>query len=894
MSQIYKNCYYLLFTTILVLSATALEATNVPVEEAKKVAITAFASKSVTKERSAKDLKITDTYTQMLGDKPAYYIFNIEPKGFIIISAEDDYNTVLGFSDESRLQLDNTERMSFIYGNLHEHEQRIEYIRTHDYKPAPEVSQEWDRFRSSSVEVFSGRSPEGMVIPPLTTTTWNQGKYYNAYTPVDNVDPEAPDGRTFCGCAPIAMAQMIKYHNYPATGNGAIKYEDPDYGEQAVDFCRPYDWNAMPDSLTDYNDDVSEFIYHVGASTQTFYSTVYTETYISYMRDAMVNFWNYDSAASWFLDRDNEFADVAISDLNKGRPVVLTGQAWNNGVFGGAHTWIADGYGYSPSTGDPFFHFNWGWGGDNDGWFLDATGSWAPIPFSSGIRPITYYWERYVIHNIFPAEENCGAPNYIYINSVSPFRASFASDYVTEYEKTINFRYRKVGSNDWVELPTTTTYYSGTQVLEPETDYEVQVRKQCCEGSWSKYSQSEFFTTPEYVNVNPCETLRSSKLTTSSITETNAYIYTSQPYGKVNNQFRYRFKGALLWSYSDISSNYYRYLSNLEPGTEYEYQIRHTCAQGEWTEYSASATFTTEGQVTTCTVTYPLDLFTSSTTEKNTYIYTTQPYGKVLNDFRYKPVGSTDWTTTSTDDNYYRFLSGLTLGTEYEFQVRHQCDGVNYTDWSTSAHFTTLGGVMDCDAINGDILYTSSISKSNAYVYTPQPYGQVANQFRYRVTGTTTWTNSTVSTLYYRYLSNLQAGKTYEFQTSHECAISSWSPWSSSKTFTTLNAFGGGGSVGKILPPYEDAGFDPVLFVELEAKVYPNPATDIVSFESNEQFTEDSMLKLIDLSGQVVREVILPVGEREKTIDLEQLASGLYVIHYSNGYNTTIEKIIKR
>ena len=132
-----------------------------------------------------------------------------------------------------------------------------------------------------------------------------------------------------------------------------------------------------------------------------------------------MEFFNYDEAADWFFDFDNEFARVAINDLNQGRPLMLSGEAYNGNVFAGAHTWVADGYGFflEPIGDQPdeYFHFNWGWGGDNNGWFLDTqNAAWNPIPGTFGTEQITFWWQRYVIHNIFPAENNCGAPKTLY------------------------------------------------------------------------------------------------------------------------------------------------------------------------------------------------------------------------------------------------------------------------------------------------------------------------------------------------------------------------------------------------------------------------------------------------------------------------------------------------
>lgn len=443
----------ILISALLGLMSVNLSASQVPMEKAKEIARTAFALKANTNVKRAQDIQVAETFTQTTEEDVAYYIFNMKPQGFVVVSAEDDYNAILAFSDEGSFNWEDKQSSWPAMSTLGKHERRIAYHRANNIKPTPSISKEWEVLETYNMaQAFGRNDPEGMVIAPLTTTKWNQGEYYNAFTPRD-ADPESIAGGTYCGCAPMAMAQVLKYHNYPDIGNGVISYDDPQYGNIEVDFCRDYDWSNMPDSLTGPNDDVAEFIYHVGASTQSEFSITYTSTFTSHMRDALVEYWNYDESVNFFYDANGEFARVAIEDLNQGRPVMLTGEAYTNGVFEGAHAWVADGYGYflNPTGDQPdeYFHFNWGWGGDNNGWFLDTEGSWDPIPNTFGTRFITYWYERYVIHNIFPAENKCGAPKSLYTSQITKNSVYLNTDYITEYDQIFSFRYREVGTTVW-------------------------------------------------------------------------------------------------------------------------------------------------------------------------------------------------------------------------------------------------------------------------------------------------------------------------------------------------------------------------------------------------------------------------------------------------------------
>lgn len=56
---------------------------------------------------------------------------------------------------------------------------------------------------------------------------------------------------------------------------------------------------------------------------------------------------------------------------------------------------------------------------------------------------------------------------------------------------------------------------------------------------------------------------------------------------------------------------------------------------------------------------------------------------------QYKPVSGSAWTTVSAATNSIA-LSGLAAGTAYEIQVRTDCGGLLYSNWTASVNFSTL------------------------------------------------------------------------------------------------------------------------------------------------------------------------------------------------------------
>ena len=191
-------------------------------------------------------------------------------------------------------------------------------------------------------------------------------------------------------------------------------------------------------------------------------------------------------------------------------------------------------------------------------------------------------------------------------------------------------------------------------------------------------------------------------------------------------------------------------------------------------------------------------------------------------------------------------------------------------------------------------MYNSSISNDAAYAYTPQPFGNVANQFRYRPVGTSGWTNSNVSTLYYRFLKGLQSNTEYEFQVAHECSIGQWTTWSTAKTFRTLAGFAGGGvGQGKILPPAHSLEFRESMLEQTNLTIFPNPVVEVLRLESTVQFDAGSSLEIIDLQGKTISREQLTEGQSQARIDVANYAPGIYLMKYDNGYEVHIKKFMK-
>ncbi len=227
-----------------------------------------------------------------------------------------------------------------------------------------------------------------------------------------------------------------------------------------------------------------------------------------------------------------------------------------------------------------------------------------------------------------------------------------------------------------------------------------------------------------------CDPIDGIGLTTSSITDSTAYIYNSHHNLDLYNQFRYRKKGDPHWTYTDIQKSHFRRLLGLQSGTTYEFQANQECADGSFSDYSFSFYFATHGDSgeaseddedtdtdivvdDTCERIDSSLLTVSTIKQFFAYIYTPQPLGPVNNQFRYRPVGTSFWFYTSISPTYYRWLRGLQDGTLYEYQVSHECSEGVWSAYSGSYQFTTL--------ISVNLQGTSTSRSVNAPALFPNP-----------------------------------------------------------------------------------------------------------------------------------------------------------------------------
>lgn len=403
---------------------------NVTQELAEKVANSFLPSVNKSTTRGGLFIQSVELVNDDLGN-PSFYVINYKnKKGFVIVSASQEYMPILAYSNEGNFNIHNIDKSSVAYWV------QVQKKTTQLHNEIPDsckrlFKQMWTEYNTRKIKLATVRSDydevqelimasvakwnqEGYEVftmtdlysagfyslpqnvqneileklngyanqnygdiyhnsfilkkrnvktkgqSPLLTTTWWQMDGFNQFTP--NNYPAS--------CVAVAMAQIMKYNQYPLS----------------------YNWNNMANNYA--TETTAAFLRDIGASVSMDYQPTGSGATIGAALNAFKINFGYRNA-----QMVNHNGSVVCSQLDLKRPVFMRGvdQSINRG-----HAWVCDGYSSdviidefivktlenTPSNivpkkftivyTDPeysyrtYFHMNWGWSyGDSNGNFYD-------------------------------------------------------------------------------------------------------------------------------------------------------------------------------------------------------------------------------------------------------------------------------------------------------------------------------------------------------------------------------------------------------------------------------------------------------------------------------------------------------------------------------------------
>lgn len=334
---------------LIILGCLALKANPVGLEEARSLG-QRFVRTSFDFTRQSDDLTLV--YSM-----PSFYVFNVGETGFVIVSANDNYKPLLGYSQQGAF---NPDDMAPALADFLDRVNAFRTTRT-DVVASQEVMEDWESLRQNGTLVsrYGGKGDEFLV-----ETRWNQNYPYNYCCPAD---PDGPGGHAYAGCVATAGAQVMRYWNHPEHGQGSHTYtpqDHPEYGPITVNFGNTtYDWANMPNTISSTSpieeiEAVGTLIYHVGVSVDMNYRPSGSAAVTGNLVNTLPTYFFYTTHMEHYY-REDYSRDQYIGFI-----VDMIDMSWPMVHRGNGHAYVVDGY-----NDAGLIHFNWGWSGSNDGYY---------------------------------------------------------------------------------------------------------------------------------------------------------------------------------------------------------------------------------------------------------------------------------------------------------------------------------------------------------------------------------------------------------------------------------------------------------------------------------------------------------------------------------------------
>lgn len=265
----------------------------------------------------------------------AYYVFNNDAGGFVIIAGDDAVTPVLGYTSTGSFDAENLP--DGLKDLLKSYERQIAAL--------------GDNYVANQTATRAAFTGEKL----LKTAEWNQMAPFNKYTPNNYVT----------GCVATAGAIVMKHHGYPAKGTGSHSYT---WNGQTLtaNFEHTYDWASMPDKYDGTNDaafdGVARLMADLGVAVEMQYAKSGSGAYIGNLVTALQKYYGYSKLTylASIDDMETEAWNAKLrGEIDANRPILYSA----SDASAGGHSFIIDGY------KDESFSVNWGWGGYCNGFY---------------------------------------------------------------------------------------------------------------------------------------------------------------------------------------------------------------------------------------------------------------------------------------------------------------------------------------------------------------------------------------------------------------------------------------------------------------------------------------------------------------------------------------------
>lgn len=293
--------------------------------------------------------------------------------GYVIVTSDDiaDGGLVLGYSESGHF--DPEEMPANVRWLFSKYQEQISDL----------------RLRTSEAGAIDYVKSSYVVVPPLL----GDNKWHQEY-PFNQQAPELPNAkriptRCLAGCAAVSTSQIMYYYKWPLNPTGSVSYNwqskrlSADFSTSSYDWSRIHDTYANGSRSMQDSTEVSRLLLECGIALKSDWglSEGYgTSAAVDDIPKVLMNNFRYRTVKTMLRDECNDWDEIVRNELLNNRPVIYIGADEE----GNGHAFVCDG-----ADSDNYFHFNFGWGGSYDGYYLSSL-------------PGTYPKRQMIVYNIIP------------------------------------------------------------------------------------------------------------------------------------------------------------------------------------------------------------------------------------------------------------------------------------------------------------------------------------------------------------------------------------------------------------------------------------------------------------------------------------------------------------
>jgi len=398
------------------LASMSLTAGNVTEQEALRKAQQFLQGRSF-QQKNLRRSATANTFAQ-----DAFYVFNADGnQGFVIVSADDRTESILGYADAGSLDLNNLPVNVAFW--LQDYARQIQSL-------------------GDGVSLAAPHRAPGTEKVLLETAKWDQSAPYNGMCPQEPYKAKKEDTEysyrpTYTGCTATGMAIAMQYYKWPESVKALDGYiSEKKDGDANIDVpalpATTFDWenhlkmtyitkNGEKNYTEADSAEVAKLMRYCGQSVKMQYGSGSSSGSVHV--NTLVGYFGYSSSAKEARRAGfstEEWEKMIYDEIVAKRVVLYSGFNESSG-----HQFVIDGY-----DGKGFFHVNWGWGGSEDGYFTLATLNPDAKGIGGGPSGNGYPITQVAIFNLKkPETGDVASEPYIYNFIEIPDEAGYSKEY---------------------------------------------------------------------------------------------------------------------------------------------------------------------------------------------------------------------------------------------------------------------------------------------------------------------------------------------------------------------------------------------------------------------------------------------------------------------------------